>query len=270
MGFPLIIFVFLLLVTRLELFDSHSSDSGSASFGSFSEPPSTTAPPEKSKVIKKNKSIQSKMSITQSSTSTQNTLNQDKLKNLLTRLDSSSPWRIAQEGGLVHRISGGNITGFVTPDEQLKLAQEIANALGIQQKQVILSPRMMPSTSLSKATEFMQVIEGYPVLGAYMKFSIHSKNHSIYFITNSMIPIDHVQTGPSILPFENCHPPLDHHFKEQPWTLQSSPKLVWYPSSSGTAQLIYWTHVQFLSRTHDLFINSSDCQILRDQIADLH
>ncbi len=188
----------------------------------------------------------------------------------LKKIDKDVKWRVNRnDKGRVLAISGGLIKKDLSSNEKaLAFAREVAEQTGVTGQQIVLSNELLPTTEDTKAMQFDQEIDGYSVLGSFMKVFTRQSDGAVYYIANETMPLNQVDTQINYSLNQAQETVLNKFKSKQGVKIESATeKPVLYPMGSHHAELVWQMQVGIqgpLLDRRDILVSAKTGQIVRD------
>lgn len=188
----------------------------------------------------------------------------------LKKIDKDVKWRVNRnDQGRVLAISGGLIKKDLSNNEKaLAFAREVAEQTGVSAQQIVQSNEVLPATEDTKAMQFDQQIDGYSVLGGYMKVFTRQSDGAVYYIANETMPLQQVDTQINYSLNQVQETVLEKFKTKQGVKIESSgEKPVLFPMGPDHAELVWQMQVGIqgpLLDRRDILVSAKTGQIVRD------
>lgn len=188
----------------------------------------------------------------------------------LKSFDQNANWRINRnDQGRVLAVSGGFIKKNMNTNEQaLAFAQEFAEQTGVPAKQIVTSMQTLPSSEDSKVMQFDQEIDGYPVLGAYLKVFTRQTDGVVYYITNETQAFADISTEINYSLSQAQEKIAQIYSAKKGVKIESlGEKAVLYSSIPHQAELVWHLQVSVegpLLDRRDVLVSAKTGQVVRD------
>lgn len=190
------------------------------------------------------------------------------LRSILKKYDRQAEWFVDKtRSGLVTAISGGLIREDIsTPDKALKLGRKIAQAIGVNPDQLVVSEEHLPATSDTRSITLKQEIDGYPVWGGEMNIFTRSSDGAVYFITNEARGLSEVDTR---LTYDSkaAQEAAQHFYSGKVFEIEKIlDKPVIFSEDGNSGELCWQIQVKILKPKFEkrlLFISSRDLRMVK-------